>query len=377
MIQTETASVQLTNTGIPVRNLWHMLLYVWDVVHLKSHWNSEAENAPTLDALLANILANLIQQRLRIGLGRNYRSHAAEIAGIRGRVDFNQSLKRMSFQHGRAFCQFQLFSANVPKNQIVRSTMARLVQIGEFGSSVPSANALRAQLRRLVRDMESVDIVELKAASIRREQLQRHDLDYRLMLAICHLLYQRQMPIEEAGISGLPGLDRDAFTLYDIYERFVARFFAHHLKDWSASPQQKLIWPAEDATSYLPAMYPDLTLQHKASGHLIVLDTKFTAKILATGRWGNLTFNRDHLFQIYAYLRSQEHQSENHKTSTGILLYPAVEHKLSEAIMIQGHSLRWETVDLSKRWERIEDELLAIPTNVIAQLGQQRRLAEN
>lgn len=370
MIETETASVQLTRSGIPVRNLWHMLLYVWDVVHLKSHWKSEVENAPTLDALLATILASLIQQRLRIGLGRDYRSHASEIAGVRGRVDFNESLKRMSFQHGRAYCHFELFSANVPKNQIVRSTMARLVQIGEFGSSVPAGNALQAHLRRLVRDMESVDLVELKSASIRRQQLQRHDVDYRLMLAICYLLNQRQMPTEDAGITGLPGLDRDAFTLYDIYEQFVAKFYAHHLKNWSVSPQQKLVWPTEDATSYLPAMYPDLTLQHKASGHLIVLDTKFTAKILVTGRWGNQTFNRNHLFQIYAYLKSQEHQSENHKTSTGILLYPTVEHELSDAIMIQGHSLRWETVDLSKPWERIEEELLAIPANVIAKLGQ-------
>ena len=366
MSQTETASLQVTKTGIPVRNLWHMLLYVWDVVHLKSHWKSEVESAPTLDALLATILANLIQQRLRIGLGRDYRSHASEITGVRGRVDFNESLKRMSFQHGRAYCQFQLFSANVPKNQIVRSTMARLVPIGEFGSSVPEANALRARLRRLVRDMESVNLVELKAASIWREQLQRHDPDYRLMLAICYLLNQRQMPTEDVGITGLPGLDRDAFTLYDIYEKFVAKFYAHHLKDWTVSPQQKLVWPTEDAISYLPAMYPDLTLQHKASGHLIVLDTKFTAKILATGRWGNQTFNRDHLFQIYAYLKSQEHRSENHKTSTGILLYPTVEQELSETIMIQGHSLRWETVDLSQPWERIEEELLAIPARVAA-----------
>ena len=67
MIQTEPPAVKLTKTGIPVRNLWHMLLYVWDVVHLKSHWKSDVENAPTLDALLATILANLIQQRLRIG----------------------------------------------------------------------------------------------------------------------------------------------------------------------------------------------------------------------------------------------------------------------------------------------------------------------
>ena len=76
MIATERSAREdhLTKTGIPVRNLWHMLLYVWDVVHLKSHWKVEVDNAPTLDALLSTILANLIQQRIRIGLGRDYQN---------------------------------------------------------------------------------------------------------------------------------------------------------------------------------------------------------------------------------------------------------------------------------------------------------------
>ena len=71
MIDTERSAREdhLTKTGIPVRNLWHMLLYVWDVVHLKSHWKAEVDNAPTLDALLSTILANLIQNESALVLG--------------------------------------------------------------------------------------------------------------------------------------------------------------------------------------------------------------------------------------------------------------------------------------------------------------------
>ncbi len=365
-LDTETPVSSITNTGIPVRNLWHMLLYVWDAVHLKDHWKSDVENAPTLDALLGTILANLIQQRLRIGLGRNYRMHDAEVAGLRGRVEFNESLKRMSFQHGRAFCHFQVFSANVAKNQIVRSTIARLVQIGDFGSDRHDANELRSRLRRIVRNMESVEFIELKAARIRREQFNRLDLDYAVMLAICFLLNQRQMPMEQVGDTGLLGLNRDAFTLHNVYERFVAKFYVYHLKGWTVSPQQKLIWPTEDLSEYVPVMCPDLTLQHDASKRLIVLDTKFTAKILSPGRWGNKTFDRNHLFQIYAYLKSQEHRSESHRSSTGVLLYPTVNQALSETIRIQGHSIRWETVDLAKPWQQIENDLLAIPADIVS-----------
>jgi len=365
MISSDSATAKLTKTGIPIRNLWHMLLYVWNAVHFQSRWKSESENAPTLDALLASILANLIQQRLRIGLGRDYRSNSSEVAGVRGRVDFDQSLKRMTFQQGRAFCHFQVFSANVPKNQIVRSTLARLVQVGEFGGKTSDASSLRSHLRRIVLDMEPIQIFELQATDIRREQLKRHDSDYRLMLAICHLLNQRQMPTEDSGNVSLPSLDRDAFVLYNIFEQFVAKFYAHHLKDWQVLPQQKLVWPAEESSSYLPAMYPDLTLQHKDSGQLVILDTKFTAKSLVTGRWDNESFNRDHLYQIYAYLRSQEHRSEYHRKSKGVLLYPVAGKELSEQVLIQGHPLHWETVDLASSWENIETQLLALPINLI------------
>ena len=41
------------------------------------------------------------------------------------------------------------------------------------------------------------------------------------MLAICEMLLQRQMPTETTGSRKLPGLDRDAMTVYRIYERFV------------------------------------------------------------------------------------------------------------------------------------------------------------
>jgi len=177
------------------------------------------------------------------------------------------------------------------------------------------------------------------------------------------------MPSEQEGIVGLLGLDRDAFKLYDVYERFIARFYSHHLSDWVVSRHQKLTWPTEDASVYLPTMYPDLTLQHKASGQLVLLDTKFTAKILDLGMYDKPTFSSHHLYQIYAYLKSQEHRSEHHTTSTGVLLYPTVKHELSETVTIQGHAIRWETVDLSRPWDQIEEELLAIPNAILVQLA--------
>lgn len=357
-----TDSLYCTSTGIPIQNVWYMLLYVWDAFQKKDRWKVASEQSPTLDGLLCSVLADLLQQRLRIGLGRTYRQEESEIAGIRGRVDFAKSVKRLAFQRGRSHCRFQSFVPNILKNQIIRSVLSRMIQIGNFGTDKAKVDALRSRLRRLVHRMGGIDLIELRLEEIQRQQRVRDDADYTMMLSICALIQQRQMPKQDAGGTYLPGLDRDTMTMFDIYERFVAAFYRAHLSGtWHVRSQRAIAWEAETSSQYLPSMYIDLELQHRQTGQLIVLDTKFTQHALLKGRWGNLTFDREHLFQIYAYLRSQEHHSTCHLSATGILLYPAASFRLSEGVKIQGHRVRWETIDLAQPWETIEHDLLQIP----------------
>ena len=317
---------------------------------------------------MASILSTQIQQRLRIGLGRDYRKEAGEIYGIRGCVDFNGSLRRMSFQHGRSFCRYQVFQNNVAKNQIIKSTLARLVQVGQFGVDLKSSENLRKKLRWLIQAMEGVEIIELAPSIIKRELLNKHDADYRVMLSICNLLYLRQMPCETPDDKFLPELDRDSIILYDIFEKFIAEFYKQKLTEWDVLPQKTIQWPSSNHSTYLPVMKPDLTLRNCETDRLMILDTKFTKSILVKGQWENITFNRDHLFQIYAYIKSQEEISRHHLSATGILLYPSVEWSLQEEVDIQGHKFRWETVDLSKPWEKIEEDLISIPDRALNNL---------
>lgn len=337
-----------------------MLLYVWDALRVKGRWMSDVEKSPSLDVLLTSVLCRLVQQRLRIGLGREYRREDAEIPGIRGRLDFAESLKRMSFHEGRACCRFERLNMNVPRNQILRSVLGRLIQTGEFGLDRRNVTRLRGALRRLVREMAGVEMIELSLDAIRRELLKRQDADYALMLEICQLLLLRQMPRETAGEHRLLDLDRESLTLHDIYEKFVAKFYAYHLQDWGVGSQMSMLWPTDAPSCYLPRMIPDVTLTNRDTGDIIVLDTKFTGSVLTAGRWGNLTFNRDHMFQIYAYLRSQEEGSDSLRASTGVLLYPTVQHGIQERVRIQGHDIWWITVDLAQPWERVEQDLLGI-----------------
>ncbi|HEX9385559.1 MAG TPA: hypothetical protein VF918_04520 [Anaerolineales bacterium] len=365
--QTPNQPIQSTEYGIPIRNLWHMLLYAWNEVPLNAMhgWMMEAaERAPTLDSLLASILIKLMQQRLRIGLGHDYVNEARRFPGIRGRINFAESLKQRTLDQGQLICDFQGYSANSSKNQIIRSTLARLLKIGQFGPDRHFVKEVQQKLRGLIRDLDGINFIELTPDLIRRQLLTRSggDHDYHLMLSICDLIVQRQMPggAEASTTHTVPAFERDALVLHSIYERFVANFYRIHLTGWNVAAQKRLEWHTKEASERLPMMVPDLILQQMSSDRLIVLDTKFTAHSLVENQWGKPIFDSSHMYQLYAYLKSQEHLSEAHYNATGILLYPAVQTKLSEQVELQDHIMRFESIDLSAPWQEIERQLIEL-----------------
>ena len=360
-----------TEYGIPIRNLWHMLLYAWNEVPLNRvrGWalqDSFVESAPTLDSLLASVLIRLMQQRLRIGLGHDYIDESNTLRGIRGRIKFAETINQHTLERGQLICQFQGYRANSLKNQIIRSTLARLVKVGQFGPDPERAREMQQKLRRLLRDLDGIDFLELTPDLIRRQLYTRsgYDHDYRLMLSICDLIVQRQMPGDSEGHTRalVPSLDRELLVLYRIYERFVANFYRLHLRDWEVSAQKRLEWHSADANERLPLMIPDIVLQERSTKRMIVLDTKFTAQSLVENRWGKAVFDSSHLYQLYAYLKSQEHVSEAHRTAAGILLYPAVRNRFSERVKLQDQVIRIESVDLAAPWQEIEAQLIEIAT---------------
>ena len=88
-------------------------------------------------------------------------------------------------------------------------------------------------------------------------------------------------------------------------------------------------------------------LERAAVARRIVIDTKFTA-ILTKGQYGAHTFKSSNLYQIYAYLRSQAGRGNSLcDKAEGILLYPSLNEDVDEAVDVQGHRIRFVTVNKS------------------------------
>ena len=123
-------------------------------------------------------------------------------------------------------------------------------------------------------------------------------------------------------------------------------------------------WKINNATDgikdILPSMKTDIILDNKNKSHRIIIDTKFTNIFHKNSSWyREKSLKSGYIYQLYAYLRSQEGLGEKlNEDSSGMLLHPAIGEDIDESVTIQGHEMRFSTVDLTQPHEVIRNRLL-------------------
>jgi 5-methylcytosine-specific restriction enzyme subunit McrC len=366
----ESASVDVVNEAvsrIPVRNAWHLLLYAWDLAKYRGQWSANSESSPQLLGLLARVLADATRNLLRRQLGRSFAIRSETIRGLRGRIDLATSLKRFTFQHGAAHCSFSELSVNTPKNRILRATLHRLAADSRlYHSDKTLETKLRHELRTLVRAMDQVPLVSIHATDFSRLQLGRNDQDYAVPLTICALIHWLEMPTETEGDHVMSALLRDEITFAQLFERFVRNFCRIQFPDCDVR-SEVLNWPDELNCDLIPAMRTDVTLTTKSEPHRrLVIDTKYYASALTSSLHGVEKVRSENLYQLYAYLRTQEQRSTVHRNASGMLLYPTTVRELNKTMLVQGHRMNVATLDLSVPWEKIEDNLKSLVESGLA-----------
>jgi 5-methylcytosine-specific restriction enzyme subunit McrC len=138
-----------------------------------------------------------------------------------------------------------------------------------------------------------------------------------------------------------------------LFERAVGGFYEVVLspQGWRVLCGGTMGWQIEQKTAgidkILPTMRTDVVLDHPSTGQRIVIDTKFTS-IVTSGWYREETLRSGYVYQIYAYLRSQVGRGDalaDH--ASGLLLHPAIGQIVDETVLIQGHAIRFATVDLT------------------------------
>jgi 5-methylcytosine-specific restriction enzyme subunit McrC len=347
---------------IPVRNLWLLMLYASDLFRTRGIGKVGLEdNQDDLPDLIAEMLAHAVEKRQRRRLSLGYRMRDDVINRVRGRVDVLTTERHQLLDRGLVACRFDELTIDTPRNRFVRAAL-------ETVSRIVRGRDIAHRCRALANGMKSMGVqcdVPTRV-QISTDSVGRNDADDRFMLAAAKLVFDLALPTEESGASVLSLPDREETWVRRLFERAVGGFYDVVLgpQGWQVLRNRMMGWQIEQKTvgidKIMPTMRADVVLDYPPTRRRIVIDTKFTS-IVTRGRYREEILSSGYLYQIYAYLHSQVGCGDIFADcASGVLLYPAIGQMLDETVVIQGHRIRFATVDLTAKPMDIRTRLLQL-----------------
>lgn len=347
---------------IPVRNLWLLMLYASDLFReLVKEKVAVEDNPDEIPDLVAEMLCRRVERRIQRNLSYGYQSREAVLGRVRGRIDLLDTERHRLLDRGKIACRFHELTIDTARNRYARTALEEISKIVLQGALAHRCRSLAASLRRM-----GVTGERPSRGEISIDRFGRHDADDRPVVAAAHLALNLALPTEAAGAKHLSLPDREITWIRKLFEKGIAGFYDVVLSrnGWRVDAGKTLVWPIESKSpgidKILPSMRTDIILDHSDAGRRIVIDTKFNS-VVTQGWYRRETLRSGYIYQIYAYLRSQESNGDLLAgNASGLLLYPSVGDGVNEAVVIQNHEIRFATVDLGATAKEIREQLLQV-----------------
>lgn len=342
---------------IPVKNIYYLLCYAWDKLEFSDLAPVDGDDFDSIESLLAKILVESTDTLFKRGLTHDYIETETEIAGVKGRIDFDMSMRRQLFRQGKAYCRFDDFTPNVLPNQIIKSTLKRLMRLNSIPAKLKES--LRIQYSRLM----FIDSIELQSDHFRRVSIHSSNTIYNFLMNICSLVFHNTGIHENGQERSFREFLRDEKKMPRLFEGFIRNFYRREQSRYRAGADTVEWQFAPDSTGNLdlfPRMVTDITLA--SAFEKIIIEVKYYPEAIVQNRFGDYRLRSNNLYQLFAYLNnvalSSEHPGNAH--CSGILLYPTVHESIDETYRLANHTIRIYTLNLNQHWQGIRKDLLEL-----------------
>lgn len=337
---------------IPIKNLFYLLCYAWDALEPDDIAEVGTTNAPDLENLIASVLIHRLERLLKRGLERDYQEFQEDSGCIRGRIDFQDTIKRALHRRKMAHIVFDELSPDTTANRILKGTIGTLLQ---FETLSPSN---RDELAGLYRGMREVSDVKVTPGMFYRVRFHRNNNDYRLLLSLCEMVQQYVLPTEDGRAARFVRFNRK--QMWKLFQMFVANFYRRRQNKYDVL-SVNLSWKVSERPAcerfFLPGLETDIVLSDQTSR--IVIDTKFYL-IPFDKRYERQTVRPGHINQLFAYMQNLAARDKLCRRIDGILLYATTTIPAAQDWTIFGHHVRVGGIDLSQDWIHIQNDLLSL-----------------
>ena len=339
---------------IPIQNIYYLLSYSWDKLEEANKVNISLDSFDNLLNLFSKVLSNTVTHLYKQGLDRDYIDTTEKYPGIKGKIDFSQSINHNTFIHGKAYCSFDELSDNILQNQIIKSTLGTLKMAKLIDKKILKG------ITTLYNRLTHKDCLTIQKHHFRMVQIHKNNNLYGFIIKICEFIFDNLSFNELEGKYQFLDFVRKEKKMNLLFQDFVNKFYKSSQNYYKVeSPKIKWDLTSSELSTiqYIPEMQTDIALVRK--NKVIIIDTKFYKKTLNKHYRGTKQrINSKDLYQIYSYIRN--YKSKNDKLVQGILLYPTIDAELSLEYKIDNNKISIYTVNLNQHWTQIEKRLLSI-----------------
>ena len=336
---------------IPIRNIYYMLSYAFQVLSEQGYKNIETEQFDNVAELCAAILSKGVSLQLKRGLGREYIEKSESLSSLRGRIEISESVKTRSLLKRQLVCSYDDFSENSYMNQIIKSTMALLLH-------ADIAKARKKELRKLLVYFGNVDLLDVHTINW-KIQYNRNNQTYRLLISICYLVIKGLLQTNTDGTTRLMDF-LDEQRMCRLYEKFILEYYRKEFPKLTVNASQ-IPWALDDGINdMLPVMQTDIMLTRGDT--VLIIDAKYYAHT-TQAQYDIQTLHSGNLYQIFTYVKNKDSEfGDKPHTVSGMLLYAATDEAVQpdNSYQMSGNKISVRTLDLNQDFSEISAQLNAI-----------------
>ena len=336
---------------IPIRNIYYMLSYAFQVLSEQGYKNIETEQFDNVAELCAAILSKGISLQLKRGLGREYIETSESLSSVRGRIEISESIKTRSLLKRQLVCSYDDFSENSYMNRIIKTTMVLLLH-------ADIAPLRKKELRKLLVYFGNVDLLDVHTINW-KIQYNRNNQTYRMLISVCYLVIKGLLQTNTDGTTRLMDF-LDEQRMCRLYEKFILEYYRKEFPKLTVNASQ-IPWALDDGINdMLPVMQTDIMLSQ--GNKVLIIDAKYYGHTTQT-QYDIHTLHSANLYQIFTYVKNKEAEPADvpYKVS-GMLLYARTDEAVqpNNSYQMSGNKISVRTLDLNQEFSEIAAQLNAI-----------------
>ena len=360
-------SMKKENNPIPIKNLFYMLCYAWNILAIKNDIKIGSDDFDDAYNLLGRIFSYGLGKLVRSGFHRSYIENTEQIATVRGKIEIQQTISTAALQRKSLICSYDEYSKDDVFNQILKYTATAIIKNPTI--CVGTKKAIKKLLVYFADVKETAPTPQVR----RCLTFNRNNMTYKMLIHVAIMLYDNTIVNDEHGTNAFKDFFRDG-QMEKVYEQFILNFYAINLDSKIYKVHApKISWVLEenaeerfgdlvDVIENPADRRTDIVIENKLTTKQLSLDAKYYTETLVRGYYDDTIarYRTKHIEQVRGYVTDSQFEGKK----IGALVYPTVKDDFPRPRLapLQDAMVVFKTLNLNQDWKLIESDLFSFLT---------------